>query len=167
MRTTTIALIIFLTFSTNTANAELKITDPSEVCDYMKDFGLVTRGWNNFYGDDFFCVTYLKELGDSSSPTENANNFAFYVEGNSKAVSQVKLVLNVNNGGTAKAAHEELLKAAETLSMKATGEKLPKSLKDAIKIGKATNAKLGTAYVKVVRENFPTAKGYSVNILIK
>ena len=41
MRTATIALIIFSAFATNTVNAELKVTEPSEVCDYMKDFGLV------------------------------------------------------------------------------------------------------------------------------
>jgi hypothetical protein len=47
----------------------------------------------------------------------------------------------MNNRETAKATHKELLKATETLSVKATGEKLPQSLKDAIKIGKATSAK--------------------------
>jgi hypothetical protein len=87
MRTTTIALIIFSAFETNTVNAELKITDPSEVCDYLKDSGLVTQGWHNQYGNSYFCVTPYKELGASSSPTNNQNNLSFSVEGDSKTVS--------------------------------------------------------------------------------
>lgn len=167
MRIIATALIIFSSFTTLTANAELKATAPSEVCDYMKDLGLVTRGWKNHVENVFGCLSPYKELGASSSPTDNPNNLAFYVEGDSTTVSQVKLVLNVNNRGTAKAAHEELLKAAEVLSAKATGEKLPKALKEAIKAGKKITTKVGSASVEVVLEDWPTGKGYEVKVLIK
>jgi hypothetical protein len=167
MRIIATILIIFFIFRINTANAQLKDTSPTKVCVYMKDFGLTTLGWNHVYGNTFFCGTSLKELGASSSPTENPNNHAYYVDGDSTVVDQVKLVLNVNDRGTAKAAHEEFLNEAEALCMKATGEKLPKELKKAIKAGKKAVAKVGSASVQVVREDWPTGKGYDVQVLIK
>lgn len=169
MRIIATALIIFSSFVSIPVKAELNIksTAPSEICAYMKDLNLATSGWKNFYGNSFFCISKYKELSPSSSPTENPNNLMFSVEGDSANASQAKLVLNVNNRGTAKKAHEELLKDSEFLSLKATGEKLPKGLKNAIKTGKKTTAKVGFSSVEVIREDWPTGKGYEIRVLMK
>lgn len=164
MRIITVALITFATFTAAPANAELISTAPSEVCAYLKDWGLATRGWKNHYGDVFGCSSPYKELG-SGYPL--ANNIAFYAEGNASAVTQAKLVLNVNNRESASTAHEELLKGAEVLVVKAAGEQLPQSLKDAIKSGEKTAIKVGSSSVEVLREEWPTGKGYEVKVVIK
>ncbi|MEI6133275.1 MAG: hypothetical protein WCQ41_10705 [Bacillota bacterium] len=167
MRIIITVLIVFSSFVTNAVNAELKSTVPSEICAYMKDLDLATSGWKGLYGNSFFCTSQYRELSPSSSPTNNPNNLTFSVEGDSTTANQAKLVLNVNNRETAEKSHEELLKASEVLSLKATGEKLPKGLKNAIKIGKKAGAKVGFSYVEVVKEDWPTGKGYEVKILIK
>ncbi|SOD16245.1 hypothetical protein [Nitrosomonas ureae] len=163
MRAIITALIIFSSLTINTAHAKLKVTTPSEVCAYLKDFGLATRGWKNHYENVYGCSSPYKELG-SGFPL--ANNLAFYVEDDNTTARQTKLVLNVNNCESEKPAHEELLKAAEALSVKATGESLPKTLRDAIKTGKNTTAKVGSAFMEVIRENMPTGKGYEIKVLI-
>lgn len=157
-------LIGFTLVVANTASAELKTAEPSVVCSYMHDFGLVTRGWKNYYESVFGCSSPYKELG-VGFPL--ANNLAYYAEGNKEAVTQLRLVLNVNNSKTANAAHEELLKAAEALSIKATGENLPQPLKDAIKSGKKATAKVGSVSVEVMRENWPSNKGYEIKVIIR
>lgn len=164
MRIATITLISFLAFATNIANAELKATSPIEVCAYLKDSGLSTRGWKNKYDNVFGCSSSYKEIG-SGFPL--SNNLAYYVEGNSKAVSEIKLVLNVNNRESAKSAQEELLKTAEVLNLKTSGQKLPQVLKDAIKIGKNATAKVGSVSIEIVREDWSSGKGYELKISMK
>jgi hypothetical protein len=51
--------------------------------------------------------------------------------------------------------------------LKATGEKLPRGLKNAIKTGKKATAKVGFSSVEIVREDWPTNKGYEIKVLIK
>ncbi|MBX3517936.1 MAG: hypothetical protein KF815_13465 [Rhodospirillales bacterium] len=159
-----ILLIAFALVVSNTARAELKPAEPTVLCSYMQDVGFVTRGWKNYYENAFGCSSPYKELG-TGFPL--ANNLAYYAEGNKETVTQLKLVLNVNNSKTANAAHEELLKASEALSIKATGANLPQPLKDAIKSGKKATAKIGSASMEVVRENWPSNKGYEIKVIIR
>lgn len=105
----------------------------------------------------------IKNLDQVSLP----NNLAYYADGNSKVVSEIKLVLNVNNRESAKSAQEELLKTADVLSFKTTGQKLPRVLKDAIKIAKNATAKVGSVSIEIVREDWSSGKGYELKVLIK
>jgi hypothetical protein len=102
MRIIATAIIIFSLFVTITANAKLKSNAPSEICAYMKDLNLATNGWKSSYGNSFFCISQYQEFSPSTSLTDNPNNLIFSVEGDSTTASQAKLVLNVNNRGTAK-----------------------------------------------------------------
>jgi len=159
-----VSLMVLVFIPVSIANADLKFGEPQEVCSYMKELGLATPGWKNYYENSFGCSSPYKKLG---SELPLANNLAYYAEGDRAAVTQVRLVLNVNDLKLANAAHDELLKAAEALSIKATGEKMPQALKDAIKAGKQATAKIGSASVDVVRENWPSNKGYDIKIIIK
>jgi hypothetical protein len=105
-----------------------------------------------------------KELG-AGNPL--ANNLAYYVDGNASAATQVKLVLNVNNRSAAKPAHAELLKAAEALSIKSTGQQLTQPIRDAIQQGKNASGKLGKSALEVMRDDWPTGKGYEIHVIIK
>ena len=145
-------------------NAALKVTSPTQVCDLMSDSGLSTRGWKNQYSQIFGCSSPYKKLGSDSAL---ANNLAFYAEGNSVNVSQVKLVLNVNDRSSSALAHMELVKAASTLIEKSTGEKLSQSLINAIKNGIKITERVGSSTVEVVQIDWPTGKGYEVKVIIK
>ena len=76
-------------------------------------------------------------------------------------------MLNVNNRAAAKSAHSELLKGAEALSVKTTGQQLPQALKEAIQGGKKVSDKVGISAVEVIREEWPTGKGYEITVSIR
>lgn len=155
----TFAVIVWSLCIVLPVRAALLVSTPSQVCSFLSDAGLVTRGWKNQYDQEFGCSSPYKELG-SGLPI--ANNLAFYVQGTSSAVREVKLVLNVNNRAAATSAHQELLKAASSLSVKATGEQLPQTVKDAILSGSKASQQVGSSTVDIMRQDWPTGKGYEV-----
>jgi hypothetical protein len=157
------ALILFFC-TINLANAQLLITEPSQVCVLLDEAGLTTNDWKNEYDQEFGCSSNYKQLG-SGFPL--ANNLAFYVEGNSNSVVQAYLMLNVNDKTSASSAHQELLKAAKILTNKQTGKQLSRKLIDAIIKGNNTSQKIGNATVDITRKDWPTGRGYEVKVTIK
>jgi hypothetical protein len=130
----------------------------------MKEHGLTTRSWRDQSGDEFGCTSLYKVLG-VGNPL--ANNLAYYVTGTQTKVTELKLVLNVNNRSAASGGHDALLKAAEVLCTKATGGKLPKAVGNAITAGKPVTAKLGKAAITVLRKDWPTGRGYEIHVVLE
>lgn len=156
-----ITAFVFLIFSVTT-NAALLSSEPSKVCNYLKDIGLVTGGWRNHYDNEYGCFSPYKAFG-SGAPL--ANNLAYYVEGDSTTAKTAKLVLNINNKNSAVSAHEELLKAAEALSLKMVGSKLSETISTAIKSGANVSEKAEKTNIQIVRIDWSTGKGYEIRVL--
>lgn len=149
--------------------AALKETNPSIACKLLNASGLITGAWKDYgpgggSAGNFGCTSPYKELG-SGYPL--ANNLAYYVDGGKSAATQAKLVLNVNNKSQAPSAHSALLSSSELLSISITGAKLPASVKEAISAGKPIKAKVGQSAVEVLRDNWPTGKGYELHVIFK
>ncbi len=164
MRYVVCAALTLTVLSSAPASGALISTSPSVVCSYLNDSGLRTRGWKNYYGSEYGCSSPYRELG-TGYPL--ANNLAFYAEGTGSEVTSTKLVLNVNNRGTAEAAKNELLKAAKLLSVKAAGGELPQSVQDAISAGEGATASVGSVSVEVLRIDWPTGKGYEIKVILE
>lgn len=158
-----ITAFMFLALSAPT-NAALLSSDPSQVCNHLSSIGLATRGWKNQYDNEFGCSSPYKELGAGA---RLANNLAYYVEGGPTTVNRAKLVINIDNKSSAAFAHKELLKAAETLSLKITGVELPKEIATAISNGTKASKVAGPATIEVIRVDWPTGKGYEIKVLFK
>ncbi len=92
------------------------------------------------------------------------NNLAYCVEGGRNNVRRLKLVLNVNQPRQAVPAHSALLDASMTLSPKATGVPLPQHVQDAIRTARSGRHKVGASTVTLIRETWPTARGYEVSV---
>jgi len=157
-------VFILFFYAIDFANAELLVSVPSQTCVLLNEVGLAANSWKNEYDQEFGCSSDYKQLG-SGFPL--ANNLAFYVDGNSSTVTQVYLMLNVNDMASASSAHQELLKVAETLSVKETGKQLPQQLKDAINKGGNLLQKIGNATIEILRNDWETGKGYDVKVTIK
>lgn len=164
MRLFVLFILFFCTILT--ASAELLVTAPSKVCNFLNEAGLASGSWKIFYDQEFFCTTSLKELG-SGSMGNNPNNLMFSATGNKSTAMQVDLFLNINDQASSSSAHQELLKATEVLSIKATGKQLPQKLKNAIKKGSNASQKVGNATVEILREDWTTGEGYDVKVTIK
>ncbi len=163
MRVLLAVLIGFSIFESSNLNAELKITSPTEVCNYLTDSGLITGSWKNRYDNEYGCLSPYKEL--TGSPV--ANNIAFYADGDNNSVKKIKLVLNINDKASATNAHKELLQVSANLIAKTAGGKLPPALKIAIERGQNYSTKIGAVSVDIVREDWLNGNGYEVRVSIQ
>ena len=145
------------------ARAELLNSKPSEVCDSLRDEGLSTDGWKNKSGEQFGCSSPLKFLGSGGAVLQN--NLTFFAEGTSNVVTLVRLLLIVNDRGTASLAHRELLHSISKLSVKVTGGELSQELKDAVKTGVNTSQRIRSSAVRIARR--PSERGYAVTVIIE
>ena len=147
-----------------TCIADLKQTKPEPVCTLLSDSGLKGRKWTDYGDGTSGCASNYKDIG-SGSPM--ANNLAFYATGGGSAVDQVKLVLNFNQPNSKAAATKALLAASTSLAQKALGAKLPQSITKAIQSGTTASANAGTGSIEVLRDDWPTGKGYEIHVVMK
>lgn len=157
-------LFFAVVFSSFQAAAELKFTGPSDVCNLLANSGLKGRKWVDYGDGTSGCASDYKDIG-SGRPL--ANNLAFYATGAGQSVKQVKLVMNANNPASASAAIKQLSQASANLSVKLLGAQLPDDIKIAISKGIPKNAVLGTGSVEVVKDAWPTGRGYELQVIIK
>lgn len=149
----------------NSAAAEILDPVPAKVCSLLSDAGLKGRKWVDDYGDGSAgCASDYKDIGTSN---DLANNLAYYVTGVSQYVMEVKLVLNYNQPRQSSKATAALLAASKKLSERALGSGLPDSVVSLIKRGEHGSAKVGSGVVEVVREDWPTGKGYEVHVMMR
>ena len=146
------------------ASATLKNSNPRTVCSYLNDIGLNTRGWKHQYAAEYGCSSPYKKFGHGFPLT---NNLAYYVYGKANKSEKLEIVLNVNNKSEAKMAHMEMLKAATLLVKKAFGVELPQAIAQAIKNGTNATAKIGGTFIELIRIDWPTGKGYQLNLVIE
>lgn len=157
-------IAIFTGILTSTyAIADLKVTAPDQVCKLASEIGLKTGGWKNHYDQEFGCSSPYKDIGFAS---HLSNNLAFYAEGNSSSVNLVKLVLNINLPSDTSSANRELQKAVTVLIPKLTGDKASPSLLKAIRQEKSTSMKIGLSKVEIVKDSWPTGKGYEIKVIV-
>jgi len=154
-----------LTFAAPTF-ADLKQTAPSKVCALLADQGLKGRKWTQYGDGTAGCASSYKEIG-GGDPL--ANNLAFYATGQGETVNDVKLVLNYNQPDSATAsaaATKVLMSASDKMAQKALGAKLPKSILNAIDWGRSATERVGSGAVEVVRDDWPTGKGYEIHVVM-
>ena len=138
--------------------------NPQEACEYLSHIsGFQTRGYINQYEDSFGCSSPYKDIGEG---IPLANNIAYYVSGNSQNVKELKLVLNVNVTQNADEAHTAFLQYSEELTQKALGITIPKDERDAILSGIAGEWIIKQTKVELVREDWPTGKGYELKYIL-
>jgi hypothetical protein len=101
---------------------------PYLVKEYLKDQGLISGNYFNYADEDWFaCSPYLK-LDENILP----NNIAYYVNGNQKTATSMKLILNLNNFDFENKALDVFLEISTTLYIKVFGEEMTENLKQAV-----------------------------------
>jgi hypothetical protein len=139
-------------------------------CAYGRSVGLVTdRYWRDDGERLFHCLSPYKELGTvaDSLGLGLKNNLAYYVDGNTDRIDQMKLVLNVNQRHEAKRAHQELVRAAKVIAQEALKLPLPKAAEQTIAAGKPWQGAVKAATFELTRDDWPTGKGYTLDFLIR
>jgi hypothetical protein len=130
-------------------------------CHYLDTEGMKTKGWK-FYGatvenDDWGCLAPYKTLGWAPE-----NNVAYYVNGKSDRVEDMKVEINVYDQTTPKLDREHLASLAEVIYGHAMGATLPSDLRAAILAARPLDKKVNGRFVRVHRQDFVTGKGYEL-----
>lgn len=146
------------------ANAELPVTDPAIACGFLRDAGITTRKWFSDNGNDYWCASDYKSIGNAFPLP---NNLAYYVEGSESSVKLIKIVININNPLSPKTAHAALLAAAQELQLKLFDSELPGSYADAITRGNQISGKIDGTDIEVQRSNWPSGNGYDIKIIYR
>ena len=95
------------------------------------------------------------------------NNLAYYLTGDARHVKKVKLILNINDRRTERAALALLEDAAVAFAKRGAGGRLPRNVREAIVSAKdAREDRKGFSFV-VDRTDWPTGKGYDVTVEIE
>jgi len=147
--------------------AVLKDTNIKSTRTYLDDYGLSTLEWQLLWGSDFFASSPFKEIGSGFPKTNNMAYLAYTIDGNINKAEKLTLVLRVNNKAMARAAHEEMLKAAIVLAKKALGTALPEVISRAIIQGNNANIKVGNTSIKLIRADWSTGMGYDLKVLFE
>lgn len=126
--------------------------------------GYGTQGWKNYDPDykpkEYGCNSTYKVIRDGF-PLEN--NLAYYVNGDRLTGKELKLFLNINNPAAADHGLAELAVASGVLTKRALKRDLPDDVLAAVAKGRSAKWELGV----VVREEFPSGRGYQVSFIIK
>lgn len=137
--------------------------EPSVACGFLAGVGLAAGKYHVEFEDRWICVSPYKDLGAGDAP----NNVAVYVSGSATRATKLKLVLNVNDKASAKAALVALADIAGTLATAALGAPLPSDAVAALKAGKAESWTVAGAPVSAVRDDWPTGRGFEVSVVIE
>lgn len=148
------------------ALAALPSTDPSQVCRYLKQEGLSTRGWKIQDESYAGCSSDYRDIGQAGSGL--TNNLAYYATGQGNTVAETKLVLNLNQPQSPAAALQALLQASHALSVQMFGKRLPAEIAQAIQSrkGGVTQSFQGTN-ISVIRDDWPSGKGYELQVVFE
>ena len=128
----------------------------------LQEMGLKAGKYKKLYENEWFASSPYLEIGGGILP----NNIAYYLKGNKKAVSRLKLKMNINEPEQAAEAHATLCELASILHLRALGEELGYEYKNAILNGNDKEGNVNSKTVRVVTEHWPNEGGYDVDFSI-
>lgn len=138
---------------------------PYAAKDALQHLGFKTGYYCQSFDEEWLSSCPYIEIGDGILP----NNIAYYVGGDKGAAKRLKLIINVNEPGMGKDAHEKLMEAGAALLKYATGLEIPVGLRNALRNGTDIRQEIANTTVIVEKEIFPNKAriGYSVKFTIE
>ncbi|PSR56642.1 hypothetical protein AHMF7605_25680 [Adhaeribacter arboris] len=126
--------------------------------------GIKTGHYQPSFDDECAASSTYFEIDDDLL----ANNIAYYIEGNSHAAVRLKLVLNVNDPAKADSAHNKMVSCANLLYRFAMNQDIPKTIVDALYMGKSKELQIGNKQILFYKDSWPDhrMKGYSLKLTI-
>ena len=121
---------------------------PFDALNYLSEFGISANDYHRLI-DEYFASSNTLEL--SGFPI--ANSISYYIEGNKKAATCLKLRINLNQPNEAEGDIQTFTKICNDLYIKAIGEDMPIEVIDRIALGQNTEYSSGNAKKVLVKRN--------------
>lgn len=158
-------LLVLITFSFTT-KAVIKVKNPDRACQFLVSVDLKTSAYRYIEGFGYTCISDYVNIDYFGLSNASYNNISYYVMGDEKSVSQLKLMLNVNDISKQNAAHNHLKNVASLLTLNAVMEVLPQEVEAAILNGESMTIKVGNARINITTESYSKEK-YAVNFILE
>lgn len=129
---------------------------PYAATKFLEPLGLHTGDYHPTYDDEWWAGGRILEIKESGLLPDN---LAYYVEGNEKAATRLKVKLNVNNPDNASASEARFLDACELLMRRAMSAEIPAHLQARLKRLEPLDERVGERHVAMERED--NRLGYS------
>lgn len=138
---------------------------PYRAKNFLADVGLPTGFYHKIMDglEEWSASSSYLDIGTSVFP----NRVSYYVDGNEYVATSLKLVLDVNNPEDADSAFEKLNELVGTLFEKAFKGLLPEDIEEFVLEGPESEVMFQTKIVKMTREDWGSANGYTVKVIIK
>jgi len=168
MHRLTLKLLIFLVVLSSAPSSAGQTSgawqSPETACALLNEVNIKTRGYKEHSPGKYGCSSTYRDLG-KGSPLPN--NIAYYVEGDRETAKELKLVLNVFVREDAELAHDALTPAGGVLTKLALSTQHPDEIFDALILGKSGKWRVGKNRIEILREEWPSGRGYEIKFLIR
>lgn len=135
---------------------------PYKIAPALECAGLKMGHYKKLYQDEWSASSPYLKIGDGFM----ANEIAYYIEGDSAAVKQLKLKADISEPEKSAEAHQFLSDLAALLHLQALGVEMGKGLKNAIIKGSKKESRVNTKMVRVSTDPWPNNRGYGVEFTI-
>jgi hypothetical protein len=163
MKTTFLALSMF--FTSLAYGGDFKTMAPTAIGNLLERQGLQMRSYRLPEGDvQFSASTPYKDV-DAGTPLPN--NLAYYISGEEKKVTQLKLALNLNDPTLKEDALSALVTAASALLKAASDDAPIVEVADAIRKSAPGKWSVKNGTIQLSRIDWPTGRGYELQLTIK
>lgn len=150
-----------LMLASNLALAALPEHDPAIVCAYEEVEGLMAGEWKVISPTEGVCQSSVKYT-EANQPK---NTLYYIARGDSLEARILSVVVNVNDPSAPSSAIQLFRQAAQTLSVKLTGKRLPGAISTAIGSQKGdVSGTVGAVNVRVVRQDRADGSGYEMMV---
>lgn len=137
---------------------------PYKISSVLEEAGLKVGHYKRLYEDEWFASSPYLQIGIGNGILPN--NIDYYLEGNRRAVTKLKLKMNINEQEQSAEAHSVLCDLASTLHSFALGVELDQGFKSAIMKGGDKKDQIKTKLVRVFTERWQNNRGYDVGFSI-
>lgn len=136
---------------------------PYKAKDFLIKEGLNTRFYTHYYEDEWGASSDYLDLNDDEIVS---NRIAYYVTGNQEIATSLKLCLSVNAPKHADSAKLKLTQIVKALYKEALQKSIPSEIESALINGYNTSMVDGDKRIKVIKEDWPTQKGFNLDFEI-
>lgn len=136
---------------------------PYKAIEFLENEGLRTGHYKKFFDNEWGSSSRLVEIGKGIFPA----NASYYLEGNDKAVTRLKLNLNVNIKEMTEGAHEAFLGITSQLHLMALNKEISHQISNAIICGESGAEQFGPIKVSVSKKTWPSMSGYEIQFLLE
>lgn len=147
------------------SDSALSKIEPKTTCSFLQKRGLESQGWGELAGGEYGCPSETKEFG-MESEIFHRNDITYYVSSTNGELTELKLMVNVNNPKDISSAKQELLVATQELLSKLGVKVIPNELLKGISNVQNADVSVNGLNFNLVKMPWGTQGQFSIKLVV-